>query len=80
MAAQVLNMLLNMDEAHVRVRKEVLEQGSMRGWVRWQRERFSGTGYFSGRRMLSLFQAPPLSGVSSRFSRILQQAQEPQPR
>ncbi len=46
-------MLLNMEEAHARMRKELLEQGSVRGWVRWQRERFTGTGYFSGRRMLS---------------------------
>ncbi|BDA42879.1 hypothetical protein COCOBI_03-7720 [Coccomyxa sp. Obi] len=77
---QVLNMLLNMEEAHVRVRKEVLEQGSMRGWVRWQRERFSGTGYFSGRRLLSHLLTRPLSSASSRFSRILQRAQENQPR
>ncbi|KAK9909869.1 hypothetical protein WJX75_008757 [Coccomyxa subellipsoidea] len=48
---QVLNILLNMEETHRKVRKEVREQGSMRGWVRWQRERFTGTGYFSGRRL-----------------------------
>ncbi len=73
-------MLLNMEEPHMRARKQVLEQGSMRGWVRWQRERFSGTGYFSGRRLLSYLQTRPLSRASSRFSRILQQSQEHQSR
>jgi hypothetical protein len=51
LSVQVLNILLNMEETHRKVRKEVREQGSMRGWVRWQRERFTGTGYFSGRRL-----------------------------
>jgi len=53
--AQVLNLLLNVEEAHEKMRKGVADQSGQRSggggsWIRWQRERFSGTGYFSGRR------------------------------
>lgn len=55
--AQVLNLLLNVEEAHQKMRRGALEPSGQRGsggggWIQWQRERFSGTGYFAGRRRL----------------------------
>lgn len=50
---QVLNIMLNMEQAHREALRAAKEPSKLKGYFKWQRERFSGQAFFDGRRLLA---------------------------
>ena len=49
--AQVLNMILNVEQAHREALKAAREPSKLKGYFKWQREKFSGQAFFNGRKL-----------------------------
>ena len=48
---QVLNMMLNVEQAHREALKAAREPSKLKGYFKWQREKFSGQAFFNGRKL-----------------------------
>ena len=50
---QVLNIMLNVEQGHREALNIAREPSKLKGYFKWQREKFSGQAFFNGRKLLT---------------------------